>query len=279
MVNAVLTAELFIPGAASLKEKRGRLKRLLERLRLRFNVAVAEVGGQNTWQRATLAVAAVAGEVACIHRVLQEVVDYIDGYGDTMLADYRVDLYGFYLGSGDEANAAKVNGGGCTLITGGVFSGRILFAASLLHRSSPVVYLSMSSGGGAAYETDLDVRARFPAHWETVQEPGDPARAILDVPPEAALVIGCLGGWVAGLLDKDETENDIYALVNGIINALRAREGTVLAVSAEVGMGTMPVDPREKIYRRVLGKINQQLAGMADSVYLVVCGIPHRVKP
>lgn len=279
MVNAVLTAEIFIPGAASLKEKRGRLKSLIERLRSRFNVAVVEVGGQNTWQRATLAVAAVAGEVAHIHRVLQEVVDFIDGYRDTMLADYRFDLYGVYLGNEEDVNDAKVAGCGFTLITGGVCSGRVLFAASLLKQTSRIFYLSTSHIDDEALEGTSEGRMCFPEHWETAGEHVDLARAVRGVPPEAALVVGCLGDWVADLLNNGKTEAGIYGRVNDVINAVREREGMTVAISGEVGMGTIPADPRERIYRRVLGKVNQQIAGAADNVYLVVCGIPHRVKP
>lgn len=110
MVNGVLMVELFLPEANSLKEKRRRIKSLVDRLRQRFNVAVAEVDGQGTWQRATLAIAAVAAERVFIDRVFQEVVNFTDSYRDMMLNDYRVEFYGVYLGGQSNIGMEKVEG-------------------------------------------------------------------------------------------------------------------------------------------------------------------------
>ena len=56
---SVLTIELMIPWARSLKDKRSAVRGLKERLRARFNASVAEVGFQDKWQRATIAVCIV----------------------------------------------------------------------------------------------------------------------------------------------------------------------------------------------------------------------------
>lgn len=58
----LLTLQLHIEHAHSLKEKRHVLRSLKDRLRNRFNVSVAEVDGQDTWQRSVVAVATVSGE-------------------------------------------------------------------------------------------------------------------------------------------------------------------------------------------------------------------------
>lgn len=62
IVVQLLTIELVIPAAHSLKEKRRALRGLKDRLRKRFNVAVAEVAFQDKWQRALLAVTQVGSE-------------------------------------------------------------------------------------------------------------------------------------------------------------------------------------------------------------------------
>lgn len=56
MVVGLLTLEIHLPYAHSLKDKRQVVRRLKERLRARFNVAVAELDHQETWQRAQLGV-------------------------------------------------------------------------------------------------------------------------------------------------------------------------------------------------------------------------------
>lgn len=58
----LLTLEMIIPDARSLKEKRGPLKSVKERLRSRFNASVAEVGYRDKWQRSVLAVCMVGGD-------------------------------------------------------------------------------------------------------------------------------------------------------------------------------------------------------------------------
>ena len=58
MVIALLTVELHVPGARSLKDKRMVLRRVKDRLK-KFNVAVSEVEYHDLWQRAALAVVTV----------------------------------------------------------------------------------------------------------------------------------------------------------------------------------------------------------------------------
>jgi uncharacterized protein YlxP (DUF503 family) len=53
---SLLTIELLIPSAQSLKDKRSAVRSLKDRLRSRFNASVAEVAYQDKWQRAVIAV-------------------------------------------------------------------------------------------------------------------------------------------------------------------------------------------------------------------------------
>ncbi len=58
----LLTLELRIAHSQSLKDKRQVLRSLKDRLRRRFNISVAEVGFQDTWQRSLVGVATVSGD-------------------------------------------------------------------------------------------------------------------------------------------------------------------------------------------------------------------------
>ncbi len=69
----VLTLELRIDHAHSLKEKRSVVKGLKERLRQRFNVSVAEIDYQETWQRSVVAAVTVASDHDHASSVLQSV--------------------------------------------------------------------------------------------------------------------------------------------------------------------------------------------------------------
>ena len=58
----LLTIELVIPYAQSLKEKRSAVRSLKDRIRSKFNASVAEVGYQDKWQRSVVAVCLVGGD-------------------------------------------------------------------------------------------------------------------------------------------------------------------------------------------------------------------------
>ncbi|MBM3820296.1 MAG: DUF503 domain-containing protein [Acidimicrobiia bacterium] len=77
MVIALLSVELFIPHAQSLKDKRMVLRRVKDRLQ-KFNVAVAEVEHHDKWQRAGLAVVAVSTEADHAERELAAAADEIE---------------------------------------------------------------------------------------------------------------------------------------------------------------------------------------------------------
>lgn len=68
--------DVRIPESQSLKDRRQVVRSLLDGVRQRFAVSAAEVGGQDTWQRATLGFAVVASEA----RLAEEVVDRIDRF-------------------------------------------------------------------------------------------------------------------------------------------------------------------------------------------------------
>ncbi len=69
----VLTLELWLEGSHSLKDKRHVVKSLKDRLRNKFNVAVAEIDYQDLWQRAVVAVVTVSADHGHAERVLQSV--------------------------------------------------------------------------------------------------------------------------------------------------------------------------------------------------------------
>lgn len=71
MPIGVLTLELYIPHAHSLKEKRRVVRRLKERLRARFNVAVAELAHQDLWQRSRLGVVSISADPKAIEALLE----------------------------------------------------------------------------------------------------------------------------------------------------------------------------------------------------------------
>jgi adenosylcobinamide kinase/adenosylcobinamide-phosphate guanylyltransferase len=118
-------------------------------------------------------------------------------------------------------------------------------------------------------------RARRPASWTTV-ETRDLATALRTPGP---VIVDCLGTWLTAVLD----ERDLWAapsegaaaeidsrLVEPIA-VLRERDDVVL-VTNEVGFGVVPAHRSGRLFRDLLGLVNQEFAAACDEVHLVVAG-------
>jgi uncharacterized protein YlxP (DUF503 family) len=71
-----LEVDIRIPASQSLKDRRQVVRSLVEGARRRFGVSAAEVGGQDTWQRAVVGFAVVASEAG----LAEEILDSVDRY-------------------------------------------------------------------------------------------------------------------------------------------------------------------------------------------------------
>jgi uncharacterized protein YlxP (DUF503 family) len=87
----VLTLEIYVDGAHSLKEKRQIVRGLKDRLRARHNVAVAEIGYQDTWQRALVSAVTVSGDHVRAEQVLQAVESAASDFLGAMLVSATVE--------------------------------------------------------------------------------------------------------------------------------------------------------------------------------------------
>ena len=93
MTIGVLTLHIFIPGCSSLKEKRRRLKPLLARLHREFNISVAEVDQNDTWQNAIIACALVSNDQRHTQRVLQKIIQWIETHWpDVSVFDDQIEI-------------------------------------------------------------------------------------------------------------------------------------------------------------------------------------------
>ena len=84
----VLTLELSVREAQSLKDKRRIIQSIKTRIRNTFNVSVAEVGYLDDRQRCLLAVAMVSRETRPLHSQLDKMVDFVRRSSDLTLIDY-----------------------------------------------------------------------------------------------------------------------------------------------------------------------------------------------
>ena len=84
---SLLTIELMIPWAHSLKDKRSAVRGLKERLRSRFNASVAEVAYQDKWQRAIIAVCIIGSDKRQLESDMTRVAQLCEEAQDLQIAD------------------------------------------------------------------------------------------------------------------------------------------------------------------------------------------------
>lgn len=79
MVVVACKLDLHLPEVHSLKEKRQILTKLISRTRNQFNLAIAEVGAQELWQRAELGIGFVGHDMTLLYKLIDQVLHFIDG--------------------------------------------------------------------------------------------------------------------------------------------------------------------------------------------------------
>ena len=78
MVVGVCRLSLYFPESGSLKTKRQGLRKVVDRVRAKFNAAVAEVGGLSTWQRATVGIVVVGNDGRHVQSMLDTIIGFVE---------------------------------------------------------------------------------------------------------------------------------------------------------------------------------------------------------
>jgi len=92
VVIGTLTVELFIFGSRTLKDKRRILKSILDKVKSRFNVSIAEVDSHDMWQRSVLGIACVSNQVAHVQSVLSSVEKFISHQRDAEIISLHTEI-------------------------------------------------------------------------------------------------------------------------------------------------------------------------------------------
>jgi adenosylcobinamide kinase/adenosylcobinamide-phosphate guanylyltransferase len=180
-----------------------------------------------------------------------------------------------------------------TLITGGARSGKSRFAAELATRTGGnVLFVATATAGDTEMvERIRRHRAERPAAWTTLEVSHNIGAALESRAGDfQAVIIDCLTLLTANLfgpntgsngefIDAQKVEGDCSAEIDALLCYLKKSKAHFIIVTNEVGEGIVPLNRLSRIYRDVLGKMNQKVAREATTVYLMVAGIPLRVKP
>jgi len=92
MVVGVLRLTLSLHGARSLKDKRQVVRKLVDRVRARYNVSIAEVGDNDLWQRLVLGVVVISNDHSFVDEVLAKVTRDIEGGSEAQLIDRELEI-------------------------------------------------------------------------------------------------------------------------------------------------------------------------------------------
>ena len=92
MYIGVLQFSMAIPHAESLKDKRAVVQSLKERLRQKYNIAIAETEDLDEWTYATFGAATVGNDVKRLNSVLDKVVDVLETWRDATLEAHQIEI-------------------------------------------------------------------------------------------------------------------------------------------------------------------------------------------
>ena len=88
-----LTLEIHLPESRSLKDKRQVMRSLKDRLRHRFNVSVAELDGQDSWQHAVVGIVAISADAAYLEGALRAALEESERVLGRGLVSYDTELF------------------------------------------------------------------------------------------------------------------------------------------------------------------------------------------
>jgi adenosylcobinamide kinase / adenosylcobinamide-phosphate guanylyltransferase len=180
------------------------------------------------------------------------------------------------------------------LILGGARSGKSTFAEQLAQRSGhSVAFIATATVSDDDMHLRIERhRAARPANWQTIEEPLDLASAVQQAASLAdVLLLDCITLWVSNWLFTQEAIDDASSVTSPYYDSALAEidkllitfntldaQKTLIIVTNEVGLGIVPSYTSGRIYRDVLGLVNQRLAAVADRVYLMVAGLGVDIK-
>ena len=160
-----------------------------------------------------------------------------------------------------------------TLVLGGARSGKSRYAESLIG-GRPACYIATAEIRDAEMDERIrHHRERRGANWTTQEAPLDLAAA-LRASAQPALV-DCLTLWLSNLMLAGR---DVATEQAGLLGCLTELTSPVVLVANEVGLGIVPDNALARAFRDHAGRLNQEIAAVADRVVFVAAGLPLILK-
>lgn len=165
-------------------------------------------------------------------------------------------------------------------ITGSVRSGKSDFAVKLAKKfKQRVVFIATCP------PLDEEMRYRVKKHrrkrpqdWRTIEEDIHLPAVIDKLRKEEVAIVDCITLWISNLLLSNIGERAVLKKVKELVESLKKAKASVILVSNEAGWGIVPDNKLSRIFRDIAGITHQKISKVSDDVYLMVGGIPLKLK-
>lgn len=171
------------------------------------------------------------------------------------------------------------------LILGGTRSGKSRFGLELtttLAGGGNATFLATAWRGDPEMERRISRHRRArPSTWPTIDVGTDLAAAIRGATPGDPVLLEGLTLWLSALVgdDLDDPDPILDGSVAEVLDAIDAHPAPVVVVSDEIGLGMVPLHAGSRTFRDLVGLVHQRFSARADTVHLVVAGLPLTLKP
>lgn len=184
------------------------------------------------------------------------------------------------------------------LVLGGARSGKSAFAQQLAGKlGDSVCFIATASAFDEEMEKRIEIhRGSRPEGWDTIQLEATSGAPVLPKEVDVA-ILDCFTVYLYGLMasvgldwkveDEDQMAEEevlercetVEAEAIKTIEALKESVPRLVVVSNEVGMSLVPPFRLGRIFRDIAGRLNQRVAEEADEVFIMIAGLPVRLKP
>ena len=175
------------------------------------------------------------------------------------------------------------------LLLGGARAGKSAHALRLAasHRRGADAKVCFIATAQALDEDMIERIARHqterPGHWRTIEEPYRIDEALQGSGESDIVIVDCLtlfaSNWLLRHEDEHECEQWVRRITRDFLEQAQSQRQTIICVSNEVGLGIVPETRLGRVFRDLLGRVNQDFAAAADEVYFLVAGLPLKLKP
>lgn len=167
------------------------------------------------------------------------------------------------------------------LVTGGIKSGKSSFALALARKQGgKFIFVATAKPIDDEMVKKIEKhRKNRPSHWQTVEIKESLLNEVKHLKGDG-LIVDCLTLYVSHLLSSKKTLSEEVIVSEAVKVAEWAKESFsfTVFVTNEVGSGVVPETSLGRQFADVLGQVNQAVAEQADEVFLMVAGVPLKIK-